>query len=58
MLNISNTKIDYLKLDVEFADSPVLDDILNNAPHLFTNVKLFALEIHAPGVGKSPYQIK
>ena len=49
MLNISETTlIDFLKIDIENSDIPVLKYIREQIPYILKNVKEFSLEFHHP----------
>ncbi|CAL4107318.1 unnamed protein product, partial [Meganyctiphanes norvegica] len=41
-----DVKIDYLKMDVEGAEIPFLEDVLQNSPHILQRIKQIGMEIH------------
>ncbi|XP_066950765.1 probable methyltransferase-like protein 24 [Macrobrachium rosenbergii] len=45
-LGLSNTTIDYLKMDVELSELDFLQDVLRNTPHLLKNIKQIGMELH------------
>ncbi|XP_066951848.1 uncharacterized protein [Macrobrachium rosenbergii] len=51
-LGLTNTTIDYLKLDVELSELEFFQDIFRNTPHLLNNIKQIAVELHHGYHGK------
>ncbi|KAK7082348.1 hypothetical protein SK128_005403 [Halocaridina rubra] len=49
LLKLENSVIDYLKIDVEGAEYPFFEDVLNTTPNLLKNVKQIGMEIHLSG---------
>ena len=45
-LNLVNTTIDYLKVDIELSELQVFSNILTEDPELLANVKQIGMEIH------------
>lgn len=49
-LGLTNSTIDYLKMDVEGFERDFFHDVIKNTPNLLKNVKQIALEIHNENV--------
>ncbi|KAK4294386.1 hypothetical protein Pmani_032988 [Petrolisthes manimaculis] len=47
MLNLENSTIDYLKIDIESSELSFFEDVLYQTPNLLKNVKMMGMEIHA-----------
>ncbi|XP_071525418.1 probable methyltransferase-like protein 24 [Panulirus ornatus] len=45
-LGLQDSRIDYLKLDVELSELEFLQDVLRSTPHLLRNVAQMGIEIH------------
>ncbi|KAG7178044.1 methyltransferase-like protein 24 isoform X1 [Homarus americanus] len=45
-LDLLNTRIDYLKLDVELSELEFLQDVLRNSPRLLQNIGQIGMEVH------------
>ncbi|XP_066973248.1 uncharacterized protein [Macrobrachium rosenbergii] len=45
-LNLTNTTINYLKLDVELSELEFFQDIFRNSPHLLNNIRQIGVELH------------
>ena len=52
MLNLENTIIDYLKIDIEESEVQFFQNVLNDDPEILQNVKQIGMEIHH---GKSSF---
>ncbi|XP_066951303.1 uncharacterized protein [Macrobrachium rosenbergii] len=50
-LDLLDSVIDYLKMDVELAELRFFDDIFTNTPHLLLNIKQIGMETHYGGKG-------
>ncbi|KAL7642978.1 UNVERIFIED_CONTAM: hypothetical protein RMT77_006267 [Armadillidium vulgare] len=51
-LNLTEKKIDYLKIDIEGSEMDFFDDVLTNSSHLLKNVKQIGVEIHSGRIPK------
>lgn len=45
-LGLTNTIIDYIKMDVELSELEFFQDIFRNSPHLLKNIKQMEVEVH------------
>ncbi|KAL7642977.1 UNVERIFIED_CONTAM: hypothetical protein RMT77_006266 [Armadillidium vulgare] len=51
-LNLTEKKIDYLKIDIEGSEMDFFDDVFTNSSHLLKNVKQIGVEIHSGRIPK------
>ncbi|XP_064082515.1 probable methyltransferase-like protein 24 isoform X2 [Macrobrachium nipponense] len=45
-LGLTNTTIDYLKMDIELSELDFFQDVFRNTPHLLKNVRQIGMELH------------
>lgn len=59
-LGLTNTIIDYIKMDVELSEIDFFQDLFRNSPHLIKNIKQMEVEVHhgyhGEGIEGSPGQ--
>ncbi|XP_064089893.1 uncharacterized protein LOC135203880 [Macrobrachium nipponense] len=51
-LNLTDTTISYLKLDIELSELEFFQDIFRNSPHLLNNVQQIGVELHHGHMGE------
>ncbi|KAK4313598.1 hypothetical protein Pmani_015053 [Petrolisthes manimaculis] len=54
-LNLENSTIDYLKIDIESSELSFFEDVLYQTPNLLKNVKMMGMEIHARHHGRQTF---